>query len=594
MPATKWVPRPVPEVINASGIGTLADEEWITKLSPAAHTALLARANIPLNQLPAEVGIESDSDGKFYEPAVKLLREYVEKKLPIVVSMDYDCDGITAGCCVYRTLKLAGANVNWVVPNRNDHGYGMNIELITSHTEGASLIVTVDNGITNVAETAELHLRGHKVLITDHHLQEGDLPEADAICNPKLFKDIAEQHKWDAPNNNEYMAPGVYVGAKVALAAIKPLVTKEIYDNAASYCHQLVALGIVSDVIELNEFLIHELRTGLALLADTEFLGIKNLLAVANTKENQPITSSFCSFSIVPKINSCGRMCHPEEAVKLLLMEDSPTTNPTDALRAANTLKYLNTDRKLLENDTFVECVRDAVEYLKTHCDTIVLFRNGWHIGILGILAARIAEYFHRPTIILSEHKGVLEGSGRTIEGFDLFHTIQECKDLLVRFGGHQAAIGISLTEANLEGFRTKFEELVSTKGLPTELTYEYDTEVDIPTLHDVRWQGFMMNFEPSGNLNPPLLLVLRNVQIFKCEKNKDAMYFSIYKDGVGIRISRYRAPVEWECLTHAWVDLLISPNFLYFTGYTQIDYRLVDLHVISMPAPPSLPEEKI
>ena len=318
MPTTKWVPRPVPEVINASGIGTLANEEWITKLSPAAHTALLARANIPLNQLPAEVGIESDSDGKFYEPAVKLLREYVEKKLPIVVSMDYDCDGITAGCCVYRTLKLAGANVNWVVPNRNDHGYGMNIELITSHTEGASLIVTVDNGITNVAETAELHLRGHKVLITDHHLQEGDLPEADVICNPKLFKDIAEQHKWDAPNNNEYMAPGVYVGAKVALAAIKPLVTKEIYDNAASYCHQLVALGIVSDVIELNEFLIHELRTGLALLADTEFLGIKNLLAVANTKENQPITSSFCSFSIVPKINSCGRMCHPEEAVKLL------------------------------------------------------------------------------------------------------------------------------------------------------------------------------------------------------------------------------------------------------------------------------------
>lgn len=509
---------------------------------------------------------------KYYDAATKIVLKAIEDKLPIVVAMDYDCDGQTAGCSMVYTLGKCGANITYVVPSRLEEGYGLNAKLVEAKVSAPALVITVDNGITSVEATEELVKKGYSVLITDHHLQEGELPkQALHILDPKICMQ---------PDEAEYMAPGVYVSAKLSLNVAKQLLDKEDFLNVLAYCNSLVGLGIVSDVIELNRCMRNQLAYSLAELNDCKFVGILALLKMCGVKPNQNIVANFIAFSIAPKLNAAGRMGVPQEAIDLLLMTENTEEIRFNAFRKANQLKYLNSDRKLIEQRIYDEAVTVADNEKLFSPHGLVVYRANWHLGVLGIIAARLVEKYHVPVIVLSDHDGSLEGSGRSIAGLDLFTCIQNCKEHLLHFGGHNAAAGVALEPSKLEAFKIAFEKEITNCQVDMEPTYEIDGVVSIRQLNDIRWQLFLSNLEPHGNLNPSVNLLLGPVVVKTSEVKRDALNLVVSdNEDYTIVLSKYHAPEAWNKLKYKTIKVVVTPSVLYFSGTTNVEYRIVEIY---------------
>lgn len=571
--AYKWELRPYPKTK-----GTLAKVPnqilKVTQHLPEIRDICQRRADYMLPEIKYPCGIcDTKLNWDMYRPGVEMIQHAINLKQPIIVALDYDCDGQTAGACIVTVLKAAGANVSWVVPNRLDQGYGLNVDLIKGTGLKEALIVTVDNGITCVDEVNELRKLGHTIVVTDHHLQEGELPEADAIINPKVCVQI---------NNPEYMAPGVYVSAKTALLVAKDLVDETKYLELVSYCNCLVALGIVSDVIELNTLMRDQLLIGLAELNTIKHAGIHSLLESCGAKDGQNITSNFLAFSVAPKLNAAGRMGAPEKAVELLLTAGNESHDSTKVMLMANALLFLNSDRKIIEQDIFTT----ALEQLKTlpekYKNTVVVYHENWHAGVLGIIAARLVEITNKPTIVLTKTKHGVEGSGRSVESFDLFQALQNCSRVLDHFGGHMVAAGVGLKEENLEAFKDRFEEEVTKLGLPTEVIRYIDADVTISTLCNIHFQMFLDTLEPHGPLNPELVLRIRNVEIYSIEFRGQVLVAVLSdRDGYMLQCSKYRGPQEWLRYREQLVDVFVTPTAVFYTGRTEVKYNIVDIQLV-------------
>lgn len=568
MISTSWEYRPQGvEVPNS--IAQYASDTFFFQIRPA-RDLFKRHAELTVPIIDRHIGLWDfqDSNSIFIQGG-KMINQAIDKHQPILVCLDYDCDGQTAGACMITVLKALGADVNWVVPNRLKEGYGLNIDLIQTKVKPQSLIITVDNGIANREEVDKLHELGHTVLITDHHLQEGDLPKADLIVNPKISM---------TDKDPEYMAPGVYVGAKTALAAahLRGLEEPKFY-HLWQYCSSLVAMGIVSDVIELNDLLRRQLFLGLTELREIDHAGLNALLYSSSVKPNQPISSTTLAFYVCPKLNAAGRMGKPEDGLNLLLMELDDSANYAKSLQAAQALRQLNVERKKIENNIYLDITTatgsDNYQY------SCVVANENWHVGVLGIVASRVAETYDVPTIILSKKDGVWEGSGRSVEGIDLFSVVQQCKDLLIRFGGHSAAIGIAIQPENLEAFKAKFEEVLTPLMTHRTLTYAIDADVSVRELQSPMLQTFFENFEPVGNKNPVLNLCLRSVKVSTVRERNNALELIIRdSEDRSLLVSRYHAPDEWKELSDKWIDILVSPTPSYYTSNTSYEYRIVDI----------------
>ena len=579
-PTYKWEPRPVPENTTDRSVNHIPG--YLPALAteiPEIQELCKRRGNYNLPYPNPNSGICSHDYKDTYESGVLLIQQSIEMKQPIIVALDYDCDGQTAGACMIYVLQALGANVTWVVPNRLEQGYGLNVDLIKATGIQNALIVTVDNGITCVDEVAELKRLGHMVVITDHHLQEGDVPEADAVVNPKITQQIYD---------TEYMVPGVYVAAKTALWVAEKYTTPEQYQKLVAFCCPLVALGIVSDVIELNDLIRDELRKGIAELILTKHLGLKCLLDICNTKENQDITSDYLAFSVVPKLNAAGRMGTAEKGVNLLLATgEKGKKDRTEVMLLANALQHLNSDRKIIEQEIYEEALDQIPTLEAKYKNTLVIYKEGWHSGVLGIIAARIAEVYNKPTIVLTKTAAGIEGSGRSVEGFDLFTALQDCKDVMTSYGGHMVAVGVHLTEDQLKPFRAKFDEVTTKIGLPTEVTKYIDVDVTIPLLCNLEWQLFLKTFEPHGPNNPEFIFRLRNVEVFSIDRTSTLLTaVASDRDGWMIQCSKYRGPEEWLKFKDKLVDILLTPTPVFFSGLTDVKYQIVDIkEVVSLGA---------
>lgn len=576
MPKYNWVPREstIQGDLPEYSVGRIP--QWYPRLvteMPEIAELCARRSDYILPHMTTAHGITDNDFEKTYASGVTLIQQSIDIKQPIVVALDYDCDGQAAGACMVYVLRRAGAEVYWTVPNRLEQGYGLNVDLIRktisdNHLDKV-LVVTVDNGITCVDEVKQLRDEGHMVLITDHHLQEGELPAADAIVNPKITM---------LESDAEYMVPGVYVAAKTALQAAKKYVDATTYAKLVDYCNQLVALGIVSDIIDLNELIRDQLLIGLSALHATNHAGIKCLFDICRVRDNQNITSNFLAFSVVPKLNAAGRMGAPEKGVELLLATGENENDNTTILLMANALKFLNSDRKIIEEKIYQEALTQIPELEAKYKNTLVLYHEGWHAGVLGIIAARIAEAYAKPTLVLTKTPREIEGSGRSVEGYDLFTSLQQC-DTLTSFGGHMVAAGVHLTEDKIEAFREQFDKVVTETGLPTELKIEVDAEVTIPLLNDVRWQIFLETFEPHGPRNPELIFCLRKVEVYNIEPKRSTINVVLHDaNGYLMQASKYHYPEEWLNYKGQLVDVLLSPNPLYFSTLTSMEYRLVDI----------------
>ena len=416
------------------------------------------------------------------QTAVEIVYSAMQNNKRIMIVGDFDTDGATSTALTVKALKKMGCqHVDYIIPNRFDDGYGLSISVIKrALLKKADLIITVDNGVSAIEAVEFAKQSNLTVIITDHHLCPEQLPAADAIINPNL------------PNcsfPSKHLA-GVGV-AFYFMSALRAKLRQENWFrthnleeyNLASLL-DLVALGTIADVVKLdhnNRILVHQginrIRSGYCCA------GIKALLHIAR-KDPVSFTSTDLAYYIAPRLNAAGRMDNMSLSVELLLCDDYDS-----ALKQASDLDMLNNDRKLIEQTMYKEAlsyIHGLEQQQSSFPNLLVVYHPEWHQGIIGILSARLKDKHYRPVICFaSTEEGILKGSGRSIAGIHLRDLLDELDqnhpDLLVSFGGHAMAVGLSIRENDLERFRKHFETLIDKRlnANTLEQIIETDGEVD-------------------------------------------------------------------------------------------------------------------
>lgn len=430
--------------------------------------------------------------------AVERLRRAVLSDEKILIYGDYDVDGITAVSFLYLILKELGADVSYYIPDRQLEGYGLsNTGIQEALRRQTKLIVTVDCGITGHAEIDSARSQGIEVIVSDHHEPGQFMPNAVAVLDPKRL---------DCPYPFKELA-GVGVTYKLAQGLLSRMgIDLSILENYM----ELVAIGTAADIVPLIDENRIFVKSGLERLNESENVGLKALMYAAGL-HGKEIGTGQIVFIIAPRINAVGRMGDAERAVKLLT-----TVDESEARQIAGVLEQENRHRKDVDEGTFREALVMA-EHLfdREQTRSLVLHQQGWHLGVIGIVASRVVERFYRPTILISTDAGLGKGSARSIEGFDLHEALKGCEDLLLGFGGHKYAAGLSIKEENIEPFKKRFEEIAFEKLkddlLLPKLTIEAELQLDEI---DAKFLKLLKMFAPFGPQNMRPVFVSNQVQI--------------------------------------------------------------------------------
>lgn len=426
--------------------------------------------------------------------AVNLIKKAAKNKKRVMIFGDYDVDGLTALALLKEALLKKGLETTHYIPHRIKEGYGLNKDAIHfARQKGVALLITVDCGTNNNEEIQELRRHNIDVIVTDHHepVNHDVALCASAIINPKIkesrykYRDLA--------------------GVGVAYKLCQAITGKKLLDDL-----DLVALGTIADVVPLtgeNRVIVKE---GLIKLAHTKRPGLKALIETSRIK-GKKITPSFVSFILGPRINASGRMDTAEIALNLLMSESDD-----EASELARTIEMFNRQRQKIE-EKILEEARDLIDReinFKEH-KIIVIAKENWHQGVLGIVASKLADKFYRPTIVISKMGTLCKGSGRSIKNFHLFQALLECKDFLKTFGGHSHAVGLTITSDNIEAFRNKINRLAKEKLLLEDLlpSLDIDTELSLSDLNQEIITEFE-GLEPFGIGNPEPLFYTRNLKV--------------------------------------------------------------------------------
>jgi single-stranded-DNA-specific exonuclease len=416
--------------------------------------------------------------------AVSRLQRALRDGESIVVYGDYDADGQTATALLVRALRrLAGdpGRVTYYLPDRFDEGYGLNLQAVEALSSTADLLISVDCGITSHAEIREAQNRGLDVIVTDHHEPDGEPPAALAVLNPK------QRHC-------SYPFKGL-AGVGVALKLVQGLRVPGWEEDL-----DLAALGTVADLVPLqgeNRIIV---KHGLRRMAATENVGLRALMECADVTVP---TAYDLGFRLGPRLNAGGRLGDPTRGVRLLLTEDE-----REARELAAELSQENARRQQLEIDILQEAVDTVEKYGLHQRSALVVWGRGWHQGVIGIVASRLVELYYKPTVVISVTNGQGVASARSIAGLDLFQTLTDCSHLLLRFGGHAMAAGLSISTDNLRPFQELFESLCAARLTPEDyvpkLYIDCRTELRQITLDLVEELSML---EPHGLGNPGPLL---------------------------------------------------------------------------------------
>lgn len=470
--------------------------------SPLAAVALCARGVDTPEK--AQAFLATGTEG-LYDPmrlrdmdkAVAAIREVIREKQKIIVFGDYDVDGITATCVLLRYLRSLGADADYYIPNRLSEGYGLSCAAMDAlYKQGVRLIVTVDSGVTAFEETAYAKKLGIRMVITDHHECREELPEAEAIVNPRRsdcgypFTELA----------------GVGVAFKLICALAGPENLGRVIDKYAD----LVALGTVADVMPIvgeNRVIV---AAGLRRLAVTENLGLEMLLRESGQKSRR-LTSSVISFILAPRINAAGRMGNTEQAVELFLTDD-----PVRAQELAAQLCEQNKERQAAENEILQQAL--AVlrkEYNPLEDKMIVLAGEDWHHGVIGIVASRICDRYACPTVLIAVDGDIGKGSGRSMAGFNLFEALSDSADLLDKFGGHELAAGLTIQKGNIDDFKARILAYADAHIKPGDLMpiIHIDCAITPAYITESSVEG-LAALEPFGMKNPQPVFSMDNMYV--------------------------------------------------------------------------------
>ena len=435
--------------------------------------------------------------------AVDRLNDAMGRKERIMVYGDYDVDGCTAVALVYKFLQQFYSNIEYYIPDRYDEGYGVSKKGIDYAAEhGVKLIIVLDCGIKAIDEIAYAKERGVDFIICDHHVPDEEMPPAVAILNPKRedstypFKDLC----------------GCGVGFKFMQAFAKNNgIPFSRLIPLLDFCAVSIAADIVPVVGENRTLAFH----GLKQLNQNPSIGLKAIIEICGLTGRE-LTMSDIVFKIGPRINASGRMQNATEAVDLLVEKDF-----SRALAEANHVNEYNDQRRDIDKQ-MTEEANEIVARLESqqHMQSIVLYDENWKKGVVGIVASRLTEMYFRPTVVLTIIDGLATGSARSVAGFDIYDAIKSCRDLLLNFGGHTYAVGLSMKQENISEFRRRFQEYVSKHILPeqTQAILDIEEEVDFRDINK-KLLNDLKKLAPHGPNNPKPLFCTRNVYDYGTSK---------------------------------------------------------------------------
>lgn len=434
--------------------------------------------------------------------AVERIRLAIARGEKIEIHGDYDVDGVTSTVVLKKALELAGAESGWHIPHRLHDGYGMQPAAVEDAARrGIRLIVSVDNGIRAGAAIARANELGLDVIVTDHHLPEAALPPALAVINPS-------RDDCGYPNPNLCGAGVAFKLAHAILAGVGWPRAK-LYRILESFL-KLVAIATVADIVPLTGENRVIVKYGLRGLRDVRNPGLRALLNAAGFADRVPDAGEV-GFRIAPAINASGRMDSAGQAVRMFLTNDAG-----EAGEIARELFALNQERQTAERaivkEIFERCVAEPV----TDGDAaLVLWGSGWHRGVVGIVASRVVERFHRPAIILGVENGVAQGSGRSIQAFHLLDALESMRELFTKFGGHAHAAGITLPEGSLGAFRERMRAWAADRLTAEDMrpTVEVDAVVELREIDDALWRA-LERIAPFGMGNRRPLFAARGVSL--------------------------------------------------------------------------------
>lgn len=482
-----------------------------------AISNLMEVLNVPesIARLLAIRGISSFEDAKqFFRPTLNELHDpFLMKDMDraserlslairtnekVLVYGDYDVDGTTATAIMYSFLKEFGVEVDYYIPHRFKEGYGINPEGIQyAHEIGANVIVSVDCGITAIEEAVEIKSLGMDLIICDHHTVGEQLPDAFAILDPKR-EDCG--YPFDGLS-------GAGVGFKLVQATLARL---GLPAQVAYKYLDLLAISIASDIVPIIDENRILMWAGLDRLRTEPRIGIQALMNLIRLPQAELDTKKIV-FSIGPRINAAGRMGDASAAVRLLIASDE-----LEAKLMARELEGINAKRRDTDTTTMNEAVQQIEEQLNMdRISALVLFDANWHLGVIGIVASRLVDQYHRPAIMLSEVDGKIKGSARSIRGFNIYEAIRECEDLLEQFGGHEYAAGLTLKDGALQEFQKRMNSkaIEELSGSSFEAELLVDAELQLSDIDGKFWK-LLHQFQPFGPANTKPIFVSNGLKV--------------------------------------------------------------------------------
>ena len=531
-----------------------------TVLNPAIEQLVLARQLATAESLDTFAKEETIHHDPFLfsemSKIITRINEAIDQGEPILIYGDYDADGVTGTSILVRCLRELGALVDYYIPNRFYEGYGPNEDaFMQAIADGYQLVITVDNGIAGVDEAEILLEHGVDLIITDHHQVKETLPRAYAILHPELDENYPFHH-----------LSGAGVALKVAEALLQEVIPEDFY--------AIAMLGTIGDVVPLIDENRSIVKRGLAALRETEIEGLNAMMDLAGTEKSE-VTEVNVGFELCPRLNAPGRMDEAALSVECLIAESEE-----EAKLIADQIESFNSERQKVTQKVLEEATKlvDAKTLAKKK--VVILYSPNWHEGILGIVAGRLAKQWQKAVFVVTDdHEGFIKGSARAVEGYHLFELLNECQDLIERFGGHALAAGITFAAENLKALEDKMNELLQ----EVEVTSSLQVDLSLPLADlNISFVEQLSILAPFGEGNRPPVIELKNVYVKNVKPigNKlQHLKFTLYQD---------KHSVDVIAFNQAPLAMYLTPDTLFsFVGEVKINEwngnRSVQFHFIDV-----------
>jgi len=512
---------------------------------------------------------------KDMEKAIKRLLEAIKKHEKILVYGDYDADGVCSTTIIYLTLKSLGLDVDTYIPFRESEGYGLNKKIVhTFIKQKYNLIITVDCGISNIEEIALLHENGIDTIITDHHQEPPNRPEAVAIINPSLkdsgypFSDLC--------------------GAGVAYKFVQAIIQKlhetntpvKLPDGFEKWLLDLVAIATVGDIVPLISENRVFVKYGLIVLEKSKNIGIKKLIETVNNRSGK-IDTTCIGWRIVPRINAAGRIEHASLAFNLLVAKSEE-----EAQKMTEILEENNKNRQKITENILNQALAQ-VEDISDEEKILFVMGEKWTAGVVGLVAGRISDKFHRPTLAISNEGDRYVGSGRSIPDFNITDALKECKEYLFRFGGHSQACGFTVVgDDNFDKFKKRMRELAGERLAGVELAPQLEIEAEVK-LSEINWELWedLEKFEPYGEGNEKPLFVAYGLNVDSVQTvGSDGKHLRVMvsQDGgkthklIGFSFGEWCAKLK----IGDKIDIVFELDINEWNGNRELQLKIVDLRL--------------